>query len=99
MALAGSEHPAVILLDLLMPGVDGFSVVEQLRADPATAAIPVVVLTSKTMTAADKRRLNGQISYLARKGEFDRAALVELVGRLSRTPSSVEGAGWPASGY
>ena len=89
VALAGSERPAVILLDLLMPGVDGFSVVEQLRADPATAAIPIVVLTSKTMTAADKRRLNGQISYLARKGEFDRAALVELVGRLSRTPSSV----------
>ena len=63
--------------------------VERLRADPATAAIPIVILTSKAMTAADKQRLNGQISYLARKGEFDRAALVELVGRLSRATSSV----------
>ncbi len=58
--------------------------IERLRADTATAAIPIVVLTSKTMTAADKQRLNGQISYLAHKGEFDRAALVEVVGRLSR---------------
>ena len=63
-----SEQPAIVLLDLLMPGVDGFAVVERLRADPATAGIPIVVLTSKTMTAADKQRLNGRISYLARQG-------------------------------
>ena len=41
------------------------------------------------MTAADKQRLNGQISYLAHKGEFDRADLVALVGRLSRAASPV----------
>ena len=49
--------------------------------------IPIVVLTSKTMTAEEKERLNGQISYLARKGEFDRAAFLELVRRLSRAPT------------
>ena len=87
LELARRELPAVVLLDLLMPGIDGFAVVERLRADPATAAIPVVILTSKTMTPDDKHRLNGQISYLAHKGEFDREALVELVGRLSRVAS------------
>ena len=51
-----------------MPDVDGFAVVERLRADPATAAIPIVVLTAKAMTEADKARLNGQISYLAEQG-------------------------------
>ena len=87
LELARRELPAVVLLDLLMPGIDGFAVVERLRADPATAAIPIVILTSKTMTPDDKHRLNGQISYLAHKGEFDREALIELVGRLSRVAS------------
>ena len=50
LELARRELPAVVLLDPLMPGIDGFAVVERLRADPATAAIPTVILTSKTMT-------------------------------------------------
>ena len=79
VALAGQASPQLIIVDLLMPGVDGFAVVERLRADPATAAIPIVILTSKTMTREEKERLNGQISYLARKAEFNRAAFVELV--------------------
>ena len=77
---ARSERPAIILLDLLMPGMDGFAVVERLRTDPVTAAIPIVILTSKTMSAGEKQRLNGRISYLAEKGDFDRDALVDLVG-------------------
>jgi len=88
VALAISEQPDVVVLDLLMPKVDGFAVVERLRADPATAETPIVVLTSKTMTAEDKRRLNGQISYLARKGEFDRGALIRLVEQFGRAPAA-----------
>ena len=89
VTLAASEQPAVVLLDLMMPEVDGFAVVSRLKSDPSTAEIPIVVLTSKAMTGADKERLNGQISYLAQKGEFDRAALIDLVGRFSQagTPS------------
>ncbi|HLZ07400.1 MAG TPA: GAF domain-containing protein [Chloroflexota bacterium] len=83
IALARTELPAVIVLDLLMPDVDGFAVVEALGADPATASIPIVVLTSKTMTAADKARLNGRIAVLARKTEFDRERFVELIRRWS----------------
>jgi CheY-like chemotaxis protein len=88
VALASREHPDVVLLDLLMPGMDGFAVVDQLRADPATSEIPIVVLTSKTMTPEDKRRLNGEISYLAQKSEFDRDALIRLVDRLGRAPAA-----------
>jgi signal transduction histidine kinase/CheY-like chemotaxis protein len=77
------ELPAVVVLDLLMPDVDGFAVVEQLRADPLTVDVPIVVLTSKEMTRADHERLAGQISYLARKGTFARAQLAELVGRVA----------------
>ena len=83
--LARQESPAVIILDLLMPEVDGFTVVDRLRADPATTAIPIVILTSKAMTAEEKARLNGRISYLARKGEFDRTAFLALVRGLCPT--------------
>ena len=94
--LARQERPALVILDLMMPEVDGFTVLERLRADSATAAIPVVVLTSKSMTVADKERLRGRANHLARKGEFDRAGFVELVRRFCRAPESGE-ARWPAS--
>jgi CheY-like chemotaxis protein len=83
IALAESERPAMIILDLLMPEVDGFAVVEALSAKEATSDIPIVVLTSKSMSPADKARLNGKIAYLAQKTEFDRRRFVELVRRIS----------------
>jgi signal transduction histidine kinase/DNA-binding response OmpR family regulator len=87
IAAARRETPALIILDLLMPEVDGFTVVERLRADPTTATIPIVILTSKHLTPDEKARLNGQIACLARKGEFSRAAFVELIrGQLQPQP-------------
>jgi CheY-like chemotaxis protein len=62
-----------------MPEVDGFGVVEQLRDDPATEAIPIVVLTAKTLTPHDEERLRGRIAHLARKAEFDRSSLIQLI--------------------
>ena len=82
VALVARERPAVVLLDLLMPGVDGFDVVHRLRADPATASVPIVVLTAKEMSSEDRERLAGQIDYLAQKGAFGRRHLVDLVGHL-----------------
>jgi signal transduction histidine kinase/DNA-binding response OmpR family regulator len=82
LAQARQMLPRLIILDMLMPGVDGFAVVQRLRVDPATAAIPIVILTSKTMTREDKERLNGQISFLAQKAEFSRSAFVEMVRGL-----------------
>jgi signal transduction histidine kinase/CheY-like chemotaxis protein len=77
------ERPAVVVLDLLMPEVDGFEVVEQLRADPLVGDVPILVLTSKEMTRADHERLAGQISHLAQKGTFPQADLVDLVSRVA----------------
>jgi CheY-like chemotaxis protein len=82
LRLVRRVRPAVVVLDLLMPEVDGFEVVEQLRADPAVSDVPIVVLTSKDMTRADHERLAGQISYLAQKGALPKAELVDLVDRL-----------------
>jgi CheY-like chemotaxis protein len=81
--LVRRERPAVVLLDLLMPEVDGFEVVERLRVDPLVADVPIVVLTSKEMTPADQERLTGRISFLAQKGTFRHGELIDLVGRLA----------------
>jgi signal transduction histidine kinase/DNA-binding response OmpR family regulator len=75
LALIRERQPSAVLLDLLMPGMDGFEVVEALRADPGTKTVPVVILTSKSMTRQDKERLQGRITYVARKTEFDLSGL------------------------
>ncbi|MDA0158766.1 GAF domain-containing protein [Solirubrobacter ginsenosidimutans] len=85
--LVRRERPSVVLLDLLMPDVDGFEVIERLRADPTVADVPIVVLTSKEITPADHERLAGRISFLAQKGTFQPAELVDLVGRVASAPT------------
>ena len=79
LALIRERKPSAVLLDLLMPDMDGFEVVEALRADPDTKSVPVVILTSKSMTQQDKERLQGRITYVARKTEFDLSGLAGLV--------------------
>jgi signal transduction histidine kinase/CheY-like chemotaxis protein len=94
MALVREHQPSVVLLDLLMPGMDGFEVVEALRAEPGTKAIPVVILTSKSMTQQDKQRLKGRITYVARKTEFDLSGLAGLLRWAStsrQSPASESG--------
>jgi CheY-like chemotaxis protein len=90
LAAAKIEHPGLVIVDLLMPEMDGFAVVEQLRADPQTSGIPIVILTSRTMDPSEHERLNGQISHLARKGAFDRTQFVELVRKLCPLPALAE---------
>jgi len=81
--LVRERRPGVVLLDLMMPDMDGFAVVEMLRAEAATAHVPIIVLTHKEMTRADRARLGDRINHVAQKGELDRAQLVELVGELA----------------
>jgi signal transduction histidine kinase/CheY-like chemotaxis protein len=94
LALIRERQPSAVLLDLLMPGMDGFEVVEALRADPDTKSVPVVILTSKSMTQQDKERLQGRITYVARKAEFDLSGLAGLLrwaGTSRRSPASESG--------
>jgi signal transduction histidine kinase/DNA-binding response OmpR family regulator len=76
------ERPDLVVLDLLMPDMDGFAVIDELRGDPATVAIPVLVLTSASLTAEERERLNARVSHLANKGDLDRAGFLEIVRGL-----------------
>ena len=89
LALIRERQPSAVLLDLLMPGMDGFEVVEALRADPGTKSIPVVILTSMSMTQQDKERLQGRITYVARKTEFDLSGLGGLLRWASTSRPSL----------
>jgi len=63
-----AERPSLILLDLMMPEMDGFAFLRALRARPDSRDVPVVVLTAKDITAEDRRRLAGQADRVLAKG-------------------------------
>jgi len=76
------EPPDIILLDLMMPEMDGFQFIAALQAQPVWRDIPVIVITSLDLTAADRARLNSGVEGILLKGSFDPAQLVEIVRRL-----------------
>ncbi len=78
--------PAAIVLDLMMPKVDGFGVLEQIRSKPQTATIPVLILTAKELTADERSRLtHNNVQQLIQKGTADRDQLVASVKRMLAT--------------
>jgi CheY-like chemotaxis protein/signal transduction histidine kinase/HAMP domain-containing protein len=79
----GRVVPDVVVLDLMMPEIDGFQVLEQIRSDPRTAAVPVLVLTAKEVTRKELDRLTyNNIQQLIQKGRMNRAQLVASVEKL-----------------
>ncbi|HHN94521.1 MAG TPA: response regulator, partial [Anaerolineae bacterium] len=77
----------LILLDLMMPGVDGFGVLEALKSDDETSDIPVIVITAKELTADERARLSGQIEMLMEKGSFTDEELLDEILKRANDPS------------
>ena len=76
--------PALILLDLMMPEMDGFEFMQQLRERPDCRRVPVVVITAKDITDDDRRRLNGKVARILRKSNLSMQELVAEVQALTR---------------
>jgi signal transduction histidine kinase/CheY-like chemotaxis protein len=77
--LATSHKPDVVMLDLLMPGVNGFDVVEALSKAKATRGIPIIVLTAKHLSQADLALLHGHVATILRRGS---TGAVDLLGHV-----------------
>ncbi len=80
--------PDLILLDLMMPEMDGFEFAHRLRERPEWQRIPVVVLTARDITDRDRQRLNGDVEKIIEKGAWDHAALLHELRRLADAAKS-----------
>lgn len=81
-----SSRPALVILDLMMPEVDGFSFLDAIRTRTAEAAVPVVVLTAKELTRQDEERLAGQVQKVLEKGSYSQEELFREVRRALGGP-------------
>ena len=82
LARIRESPPGLILLDLMMPEMDGFAFVDELRRDPVRRNIPIVVITAKDLDADDRQRLNGYVEGILQKGSHTRDSLLSEVRDL-----------------
>jgi threonine synthase len=80
--LVQKERPNLIILDLMMPEMDGYAVMDALKKSPDTADIPIIVVTAKELTPAEKDRMRGHIQTLMQKGDFMSDELLDEVRAL-----------------
>jgi signal transduction histidine kinase/DNA-binding response OmpR family regulator len=87
--LGNHPAPSLILLDLMMPEMDGFEFLQELRKRPEFVDVPVIVVTALELTAEDVRILSGQTERIIAKGQMYLSELAAAVrGRLARQPTS-----------
>ena len=75
------EEPELILLDLLMPEMDGFEFLKVIRGRPDWKKIPVIVITSKDLTEEDYSFLSANVDQVIQKGKYTRNALIKQIDR------------------
>jgi DNA-binding response OmpR family regulator len=86
-----ANRPDIILLDIVMPRLDGFGVIESLRAEPKNRDLPIIVISAKELTAAESARLKETVTYIMKKQGFQGEQLVEEVNSLlkNKVPSNL----------
>ncbi|WP_258171468.1 response regulator [Paenibacillus sp. R14(2021)] len=84
IALEGmaQDVPAMILLDLMMPEMDGFQFVAELRKQESYKDVPIVVITAKSITSEDRLRLHGFVKSVVQKGSFNHKSLIAEIGQF-----------------
>ena len=83
LEIVRQTRPDMVITDLMMPDVDGFAVIDTLKADPDLQHIPIVVMTAKELTARERDRLQSQVDMLLQKGSsIDDEVIENLVGKL-----------------
>jgi CheY-like chemotaxis protein len=83
LARLREDRPDLILLDLMMPKMDGFQVVSALHREPSWRDIPVVVVTARDLSAVDRERLNSGVRSILVKEMFQPGELLSLIRQLT----------------
>ena len=78
-----SEHPDVLVLDLMMPIVSGFDVISTLKADPGTKDIPIIICTAKELTSDDIKVLKDNVVSIMRKGMFTADDILDEIKKIT----------------
>jgi CheY-like chemotaxis protein len=86
--MALKKKPDLIILDLMMPDVDGFEVVSKLKEDPAASKIPILIYTAKNITSEDRERLQGNIQTIIQKGDFGKDRFLEMINNLQTSQAA-----------
>ena len=76
------KPPSLILLDLMMPEMDGFEFLKRLKSQTKWQSIPVIIVTAKDLTQVDCQRLNGYVQSIYQKGDYERQNLLNEVRDL-----------------
>ena len=84
------SRPAVVLLDLMMPRMDGFQMLAALRRNELTRDVPVVIITSKDLTREERVWLDGNAREVFQKGGYERSRLVETLRNMVETARRTE---------
>jgi hypothetical protein len=87
---ARERAPSAVILDLMMPVMDGFEFIRDFRADPAFEATPVIVITAKSLDAAEREKLRDQVAMVLQKGGYTRENLLEQIRKAMRPPGEAE---------
>ena len=91
LAIARQKMPDFIVSDLMMPGLDGFALVEELKLDPRTKDIPIVIVSAKDITAEERKRLNGHIEAVYQKGSLPTRKFVDQVIHVIEEKTEAQG--------
>ncbi|MCK4922274.1 MAG: response regulator [Bacteroidales bacterium] len=82
--------PDILVLDLLMPGMDGFQVLERIRGIPETKNLPVIIVTAKNITDREKKQLRGKVSSLIEKSDTTPRDLYQEINRILSELEEIE---------
>ena len=74
-----AEPPDIILLDLLMPNLDGFGLIEKLRQEPGTSQIPIIILTAKSLNHSEADRLDQRIHAVLQKQGLQGETILQAI--------------------
>jgi two-component system cell cycle response regulator DivK len=86
VALTFSQHPALILMDISLPGIDGHEATRRIRANPPTAAIPIIAITAHAMPIDRERALAAGCSGYLAKPVSPRVLMQVVADHLARRP-------------